>query len=45
MAHGLEVRPPMLEHRMVELAASYPTSLKLRGMKLKYVLRQVAGIR
>ncbi len=42
MAHGLEVRPPLLEHRMVELAGHLPPNLKLRGSKLKYILRQVA---
>jgi asparagine synthase (glutamine-hydrolysing) len=43
MAHGLEVRPPLLEHRMVEFAASLPGDLKLRGTKLKYILRRVAA--
>ena len=43
MAHGLEVRPPLLEHRMVELAGRLPANLKLRGTKLKYILRQVAA--
>ena len=42
MAHGLEVRPPMLEHRMVEFAARIPARFKLRGLTLKYLLRQVA---
>jgi len=42
MAHGLEVRPPFLEHRMVELAARVPSSLKLRGRTLKYALRMLA---
>ena len=43
MAHGLEVRPPLMEHRMVELAASIPADLKLRGTRLKYILRRVAA--
>lgn len=42
MAHGLEVRPPLLEHRMVEFAARIPSSLKLKGTTLKYLLRQLA---
>lgn len=42
MAHGLEVRPPMLEHRVVEFAARIPPSLKLKGTTLKYLLRQLA---
>jgi asparagine synthase (glutamine-hydrolysing) len=43
MAHSLEVRPPLMEHRMVEFAASVPAGLKLKGTKLKYILRQVAS--
>jgi len=43
MAHGLEVRPPLLEHRVVEFAARLPANLKLRGTKLKYILRRVAA--
>ncbi len=43
MAHSLEVRPPLLEHRMVQFAASVPARLKLKGTKLKYILRQVAS--
>jgi len=43
MAHGLEVRPPLLEHKMVEFAARIPAHLKLNGAKLKYILRKVAS--
>jgi asparagine synthase (glutamine-hydrolysing) len=43
MAHGLEVRPPFMEHRMVEFAAAIPASLKLKGTRLKYILRRVAS--
>jgi asparagine synthase (glutamine-hydrolysing) len=43
MAHGLEVRPPLLEHRMVEFAARIPSRLKLRGTTLKYALRKIAS--
>ncbi len=39
MAHSLEVRPPFLDHRIVEFAASLPLDLKIRGGTLKYVLR------
>ena len=39
MAHSLEVRPPFLDHRIVEFAASLPSSLKIRGWKQKFLLK------
>jgi asparagine synthase (glutamine-hydrolysing) len=41
MAHSLEVRPPFLDHRVVEFAAKLPQNLKIRGSKLKFVLREL----
>lgn len=41
MAHSLEVRPPFLDHRIVEFAAKLPGNLKIRGGKLKFVLREL----
>jgi asparagine synthase (glutamine-hydrolysing) len=41
MAHSLEVRPPFLDHRIVEFAASLPEDLKIRGSELKHVLRHL----
>jgi asparagine synthase (glutamine-hydrolysing) len=41
MAHSLEVRPPFLDHRIVEFAASLPENLKIQGSQLKYILRQL----
>jgi asparagine synthase (glutamine-hydrolysing) len=41
MAHSLEVRPPFLDHRIVEYAASLPSKLKIRGFRQKYVLREL----
>jgi asparagine synthase (glutamine-hydrolysing) len=41
MAHSLEVRPPFLDHRIVEFAARLPESLKVHGSSLKYVLREL----
>jgi asparagine synthase (glutamine-hydrolysing) len=41
MAHSLEVRPPFLDHRIVEFAASLPQRLKIRGTKQKHVLREL----
>jgi asparagine synthase (glutamine-hydrolysing) len=43
MAHSLEVRPPFLDHRIVEFAASLPESLKIRGSRLKFILRELMG--
>lgn len=41
MAHSLEVRPPFLDPRIVDFAASLPSSYKLHGTTTKYVLRQL----
>jgi len=41
MAHSLEVRPPFLDHRIVEFAATLPDNLKIRGGKLKFLLREL----
>jgi asparagine synthase (glutamine-hydrolysing) len=41
MAHSLEVRPPFLDHRVVELAAKLPENMKIRGNKLKFLLREL----
>jgi asparagine synthase (glutamine-hydrolysing) len=40
MKKALEVRVPFLDHRVVELAFQMPGSLKLRGLKRKYILLQ-----
>lgn len=40
MAHGLEVRVPLLDHKIVELVFSMPTSLKLEEGRHKYVLKK-----
>ena len=41
MAHSLEVRPPFLDHRLVEFAASLPASFKIRGSKQKFILKDL----
>lgn len=43
MAHGLELRSPYLDHELVELMASYPVRMKVRGRELKYALRRLAA--
>jgi len=41
MAHSVEVRPPFLDHRIVEFAARLPENLKIRNASLKLVLRHL----
>lgn len=41
MAHSIEVRPPFLDHRMVEFAASLPDHLKIAGSRQKLVLKEL----
>ena len=43
MAHSIESRPPLVDYRLVEYAASIPSHLKLKGRNLKYLLKKVAG--
>jgi asparagine synthase (glutamine-hydrolysing) len=41
MAHSLEVRPPLLDHRLVEFAARLPERFKLHGSSQKTILRRL----
>jgi asparagine synthase (glutamine-hydrolysing) len=41
MAHSLEVRPAFLDHRIVEFAARLPENMKIRGGRLKFILREL----
>ncbi len=41
MAHSLEVRPPFLDHRIVEFAASLPAGYKIRGPRQKFILKDL----
>jgi asparagine synthase (glutamine-hydrolysing) len=43
MAHALEVRCPLLDHRVVDLACRMPLRFKLRGRTSKRILREVAA--
>jgi asparagine synthase (glutamine-hydrolysing) len=45
MAVSLECRVPFLDHELVELAASMPQDVKIRGGRLKHTLKQaLAGV-
>jgi asparagine synthase (glutamine-hydrolysing) len=41
MAHSLEVRPPFLDHRLVEFAVLIPPELKIKGFTTKYLIRRL----
>jgi len=40
MAHSIEARPPLLDHRLVEFAATIPAHLRLRDGTTKYLLKR-----
>jgi asparagine synthase (glutamine-hydrolysing) len=40
MAHGLEVRPPLLDHHVLELAARIPPAFKIRRGECKWILKR-----
>ena len=39
MAHSIEVRPPFLDHRVVEFAASLPPGMQIQGSRQKVILK------
>ena len=41
MAHAVEVRPPFLDHRIVEFASSLPAELKIQGSRQKVILKNL----
>ncbi len=41
MAHGLESRVPLLDHPLVEFAATVPADVKFKGGNMKNMLKQV----
>ena len=40
MAHSLEVREPLMDHKLVEWLATLPSSLKIRNGESKYLLKK-----
>ena len=43
MANSLEVRVPILDHKLVELVAGLPSSLRLKGFSSKYLFKKAMG--
>jgi asparagine synthase (glutamine-hydrolysing) len=43
MANSLEARVPLLDHKLVEFAASLPTHMKLRGRTRKFLLKKAGS--
>jgi asparagine synthase (glutamine-hydrolysing) len=40
MAHSIEARPPLIDHKLVEFAATLPARLRFRNGTTKYLLKQ-----
>jgi asparagine synthase (glutamine-hydrolysing) len=45
MANSLELRVPLLDHRLLEFAASLPANFKLKGFTTKYILKKALSER
>jgi len=45
MANSLELRVPLLDHRLLEFAASLPQHYKLKGFTLKYIWKKALSKR
>jgi asparagine synthase (glutamine-hydrolysing) len=43
MAASIEARVPLLDHKLVEFAATVPAHLKVKGLARKYLLKKVAS--
>jgi len=43
MAHGLEARVPILDHPLIELAATIPSNIKFKDGRMKHVLKDATG--
>jgi asparagine synthase (glutamine-hydrolysing) len=41
MAHSLEVRAPILDHKLIEYVGSLPSTLKLKGKESKYIFKKM----
>jgi asparagine synthase (glutamine-hydrolysing) len=45
MANSLELRVPLLDHKVLEFAASLPPEMKLNGHRTKYILKKALSKR
>lgn len=45
MANSLELRVPLLDHKLLEFAASLPSDLKVRGFRTKYIAKRALAKR
>ena len=45
MAHSLELRVPLIDHKLVEFAATVPPEMHLKGMQKKYLLKRALARR
>jgi len=45
MANSIELRVPLLDHKVLEFAARLPSSFKLNGHKTKYILKKALSKR
>jgi asparagine synthase (glutamine-hydrolysing) len=43
MAHSVEVRPPFLDHRLVDFAATLPGSMKIKQGRVKHILKEAVS--
>jgi asparagine synthase (glutamine-hydrolysing) len=45
MANSVELRVPLLDHRVLEFAAALPEEMKVRGLRTKHILKQALSAR
>ena len=43
MAHSVEVRPPFLDHRLVQFVADLPGNIKIREGRVKHILKEAVS--
>jgi len=43
MAHSVEVRPPFLDHRLVQFVADLPGNIKIRSGRVKHILKEAVS--